>query len=154
FNLLLYDANNLATPVAQSTSTTENTQNIFFKGLQSRHNYILKVVPQSGQGNFTWDYGLAWQLLPADNIIQSNNHGAYTLLYGDDNGDRKVDTVDVNQLIANFGKTGTIWDDGDFNQDGRVDTRDFNFLAVNFGFAGAALPPTSVAASVSQPMNL
>ena len=154
FNLLLYDASNLATPFAQSSSTTENTQNIYFKGLQSRHNYILKVVPKSGQGNFTWDYGLAWQLLPDDQIIRTNNHGAYTLLYGDDNGDHHVDTLDVNQLVAHFGSTGTIWDDGDFNQGGRIDTRDFNFLALNFGFVGAALPPTSVAGSLSGPTNL
>src|SRR5207248_363586 len=45
FKLLLFDQNDLVHPVAQSTSTTENTQNIFFGALQSRHDYVLNVVP-------------------------------------------------------------------------------------------------------------
>jgi hypothetical protein len=140
FKLMLFDQNNLATPIAQSASTTENTQNLYVKGLQSRHKYLLKVVPQSGQGNFTWDYGLAWRLTPADKIIDSDNHGLYTLLRGDSTGDGKVDTLDVNTMVSKFGLQSPIWDDGDFNEDGHVDSRDFNSLASNFGATSAALP--------------
>ena len=45
----------------------------------------------------------------------------------------RLNSVDFNILVANFGALGVIWDRGDFNYNGGVDTTDFNLLAANFG---------------------
>ncbi|MCX5648134.1 MAG: PEP-CTERM sorting domain-containing protein, partial [Planctomycetota bacterium] len=44
-------------------STLDNTENIWFNLLDG-HSYRLDVVRGSGQGNFLWDYGLGWQMVP------------------------------------------------------------------------------------------
>ena len=49
-----------------------------------------------------------------------------------------VDTVDFNNLAANFSSTTAVWGQGDFNYDGAVDTVDFNLLAANFSQTLAA----------------
>lgn len=64
-NLLLVDVTNnqvLNSIGASSTSTNENTENIFFSGLVAGNQYELRVEPASGQSAFDWDYGLAWRV--------------------------------------------------------------------------------------------
>jgi hypothetical protein len=65
--------------------------------------------------------------------------------YGDANLSGDVDTVDFNNLAANFSKTSRIWDQGDFVFGFDVDTVDFNLLAANFGNTG--LGPAAASAS-------
>ena len=49
----------------------------------------------------------------------------------DTNTDGKVDVLDFNTLMTNWGKTGTGVS-GDINSDGKVDILDFNFLMANW----------------------
>ncbi len=65
--------------VADSTSVTENTENIR-AFLKAGTPYAMQVSRGSGQGSFLWDYGLAWR----------------TRVSGDVNGD---DTIDVKDLV-------------------------------------------------------
>jgi len=62
-DLLLYDLTAGDLLVASSTSTLDNTENIW-KKLVDGHSYRLDVVRGSGQGDFLWDYGLAWRVVP------------------------------------------------------------------------------------------
>jgi len=89
---------------------------------------------------------------------QSINGPAVLIRYtaaGDSNLDGSVDTVDFNNLAANFAGGNKIWSQGDYNYDTSVDSVDFNLLASNFGFTvpgdagslGALVPePASAAA--------
>lgn len=70
-DLLLYDITDPQSPVlhAQSTSTTENTENLALLGMDPLqpvlvpgHEYRLVVQPKPGQDPFMWDYALAWQI--------------------------------------------------------------------------------------------
>jgi len=47
--------------LASSTSTEHNTETVYYEGLALSHTYELRVVPKDGQGDFVWDYCLAWQ---------------------------------------------------------------------------------------------
>ncbi|MFH1694623.1 MAG: immunoglobulin-like domain-containing protein [Patescibacteria group bacterium] len=50
---------------------------------------------------------------------------------GDVNGDSKVDVLDFNALMIQWGKTGSN-NSADFNNDGVVDILDFNYLMINW----------------------
>jgi hypothetical protein len=60
-DLALYDttANQL---VGQSTSTIDNTENLWYTSLTPNHSYLLQVTTAPGQADFLWDYGLAWNI--------------------------------------------------------------------------------------------
>jgi len=49
----------------------------------------------------------------------------------DSNKDNKIDVLDFNSLMVNWGKTGT-GNVADFNSDGKVDIFDFNLLMINW----------------------
>jgi hypothetical protein len=51
---------------------------------------------------------------------------------GDASGDGKVDVLDFNSLLIQWGKKGTSMT-ADFNGDGTVDILDFNQLLINWG---------------------
>jgi autotransporter-associated beta strand protein len=82
--------------------------------------------------------------------------------YGDADLSGKVDSVDFNALIGNYGKTsGQIWAGGDFDYNGKVNTLDFNQLAGNFGLeiiapvaSPDALPQASLGSVVPEPTTL
>ena len=76
--------------------------------------------------------------------------------YGDANIDGTVDTIDFNNLAANFGASNKSWLQGDFNYDGTADTIDFNLLASNFGQTLTADSPAEPAdrALVPEPTTL
>lgn len=72
---------------------------------------------------------------------------------GDANLDRKVNTLDFNELAGNFGAgSGVFWTDGDFDYDGDVDSIDFGLLS---GAYGMAMPtPAPLGAVVPEPAML
>lgn len=57
FDLQLYQVGNL-TPIASSTSTGNNTENIFWSGLDPHLTYQFKISRTDSLG--AWDYGFAW----------------------------------------------------------------------------------------------
>ena len=82
-DLFLYDVSDSGNWVLlqQSASTIDNTENIRAL-LSSSTDYALRVKPASGQGNFNWDYAVAWR-----------SH-----VPGDVNGDSRVDVADLLQM--------------------------------------------------------
>ena len=59
--------------VASSTSTIDNTENIWFD-LASNNVYQLKVIPGAGQAAFEWDYALAWQIVvPGVTVVETDS---------------------------------------------------------------------------------
>ena len=58
------------------------------------------------------------------------------ILYGDFNGDDRVDSVDVDYLKDAFGSTEESPFYTDFNHDGITDVADFSMMALNYGEVG------------------
>ena len=56
-----------------------------------------------------------------------------SLINGDVNNDNRVDSDDFDQIVANFGASGT-W--ADLDGSGSVDSDDFDILVLNFGGEG------------------
>ncbi len=46
--------------MAYAASLVDNTENIWWNNLLPNHAYLLQVMAQ--QGDFLWDYGLAWNI--------------------------------------------------------------------------------------------
>ena len=61
-DLYLYDMTTGGEKVIESTSSLDNTENIYI-ALQRDHDYLLQVTTGEGQDSFEWDYALAWQIL-------------------------------------------------------------------------------------------
>lgn len=61
-DLQLIDVTDGNAIVASSTSTIDNTENIWFD-LKSNNEYQLKVIRGANQAPFEWDYALAWQIV-------------------------------------------------------------------------------------------
>jgi len=78
-DLLLYDVTAGDMLVASSTSTLDNTENIW-KKLMDGHSYRLDVVRGTGQGDFLWDYGLAWRIVPEPATLAILGFGGVALL--------------------------------------------------------------------------
>ena len=57
--LYLYDTTS-ALELAYANSTVDNTENIWWNNLVPNHAYLLQVTAE--QGDFLWDYGLAWNI--------------------------------------------------------------------------------------------
>ena len=62
-DLYLYELNSGQLLLKASTSTIDNTENIRVSLLPNR-DYLLQVVPKSGQASFDWDYAFAWLQVP------------------------------------------------------------------------------------------
>lgn len=72
-DLQLIDVTDGGTVVASSTSTIDNTENIWFD-LKSNNAYQLKVIPGVGQAAFEWDYALAWQIVvPGVTVVETDS---------------------------------------------------------------------------------
>jgi len=126
-DLLLYDVTGGDLLAASSASTLDNTETIW-QQLVYGHSYRLDVVRGIGQGDFLWDYGLAWRIVSEPPLA------------GDANLDHTVNLDDFGILRANFG-TGDTWLKADFNGDGTVNLDDFAILRNNYG-AHAPEPAT------------
>ena len=66
-----------------------------------------------------------------DDTVNNKVIVAYTL-YGDANLDGTVNGADLNIVLANYNKTGSIWYQGDFNYDGTVNGADLNIVLANY----------------------
>jgi len=98
-DLALYDVTDSQTLLISSTSTIDNTENIWL-ALSAGRSYLLQVTPKAGQGNFLWDYALAWQLaadLDGDGIsdVQDNCPGNANANQADLDGDGLGDVCDA-----------------------------------------------------------
>ena len=70
-DLQLIDVDAGSTVSTSSTSSIDNTENIWFD-LSVNTNYQLKVIKGSGQADFDWDYALAWQIeVPGITVVES-----------------------------------------------------------------------------------
>ncbi|MBI1367308.1 MAG: hypothetical protein GC162_01500 [Planctomycetes bacterium] len=111
-DLAVYDLTNLNTPIVFSASDLDNTQNIQTR-LANNHTYQLRVTADTSGGNFNWDYGLAWRLVPD---------------YGDFDHDGDIDAADVDLMGKKLGTTSKAFD---LNNDGLVNSSDFDFMISN-----------------------
>ncbi|MEP0765137.1 MAG: hypothetical protein HRF45_01155 [Fimbriimonadia bacterium] len=106
-----------------------------------------KSLTLDGSGNFSVDLGVApgtydlrfgapnylWKRL--SNVSLSggtNNVGTVNLICGDGNANNQIELGDLNQVLINFGGTGS----GDYDGSGSVGLADLNIVLVNFGKAG------------------
>ncbi len=124
-DLVLYDADDLSTPIASSVSTLDNVEHLYLTAAERTH-YVLGVRMTGGTPADLEDYALAWHTLHDEDAILRTGDAD---LDGDvDYGENPItqpgsDGVsDLNRLIANAGTTsGAEWTDGDFDSDGDVD---------------------------------
>jgi hypothetical protein len=63
-NLYLYDVTDPESPrlIASSMESATNTENLWV-ALENDRNYKIEVLPGNGQGDFIWDYALAWRII-------------------------------------------------------------------------------------------
>ncbi len=113
-NLSLYDVTNIATLVASSSSTNENTENLW-AALNSNSEYLLKVETATNQVAFDWDYAIAWRR------ESDADHDGIA-----DSSDNCVLVVNADQRDTNSDGFGNLCD-ADFNNDGFVN---FAVLAI------------------------
>jgi hypothetical protein len=111
-DLFLYDVTNSTAMLAASTSSNENTENLWL-ALGAGRNYLLQVIPKPVQGAFAWDYALAWQIVAdadgdgvadvQDNCLQNSNanqldtdsDGMGNACDADDDNDGLADTLEI-----------------------------------------------------------
>ncbi len=140
-DLYLYDVTGSQTLLVDSTSLINNSENIW-TSLSANRNYLLKVIPKTGQSSFDWDYALAWQLL-----TDTDGDGIENNIDDDDDNDGLTDTAELtigtNPLVTDTDNDGfsdfdevsagsdpidassmPVTADGDLNSDGTVDVRD------------------------------
>ncbi|MEQ1800598.1 MAG: dockerin type I domain-containing protein [Gammaproteobacteria bacterium] len=137
-NIALIDLANGSAVVASSSSASENTENIWFV-VPANAQYALRVTRT---GNFTHDFGLAWQLMQ-----DTDGDGAYD---GQDNcltahnGPMATDSGGNVQLDADgdgFGNTC----DADLNNSGMVTSADYALLRSVLGLDATAGPLAAAA---------
>jgi len=126
-DLLLYDVTAGDLLAASSASTLDNTETIW-QQLVYGHSYRLDVVRGSEQGDFLWDYGLAWRIVSEPPVA------------GDANLDRTTGFLDYVVVSNNYGM-GSTWIEGDVNGDGVVNFLDYVVISNNYG-AHAPEPAT------------
>ncbi|MEP0765136.1 MAG: hypothetical protein HRF45_01150 [Fimbriimonadia bacterium] len=89
-----------------------------------------------GPGNYDLRFGAPnylWKRL--GNVVLSggsNNVGTVNLICGDGNANNQIELGDLNQVLINFGGTGS----GDYDGSGSVGLADLNIVLVNFGKTG------------------
>ncbi len=134
-NLDLYIYNvTTGAPITASTSLVDNVEQLFLPNLNPGQ-YDLEVVKNGGgPGNPNWvsdseTYALAWM----------------TNIPGDANLDGKIDSQDLNTVVAHWQTTGQTWTTGDFDGDGKVDIQDLNDVTSNWqAGANSFLPYASL----------
>jgi hypothetical protein len=72
---------------------------------------------------------------------------------GDTNGDERVNDLDYNNLVTQFGGAPGL-QSADFNTDGLVDLNDFVAMRQNFGFGESSQAPGAFATPAPEPATL
>lgn len=111
-----------------------NTSTLTFSGILPDGNYTARAIATGirNGGN---------QPMAADYVFP------FFFLGGDANRDRKVNTLDFNVYVANYGLTGKNFSQANFSYDapGKIDSLDFNIFVAQYGKTvpnpGAALGP-------------
>jgi len=67
------------------------------------------------------------------NALDEDHVLDFFFLGGDANHDARVNLIDFNRLIGNFGQSPRDFTQGDFNYDGIVNLLDFDLLTARFG---------------------
>jgi hypothetical protein len=132
--------------LVESASAIDNTENIWIQ-LDAGRDYLLEVVPKTGQSSFEWDYALAWQLTV---LIDTDSDGTPDIfdtdddsdglpdvdeatygtdpLHADTDGDEFDDAIEVtygsDPLLASDTPAGNYVNNGDINDDGTVNVVD------------------------------
>jgi hypothetical protein len=88
-DLYLYDITDNTVLTVDSTSTNENTENIWVM-LNAGRNYLLQVKTKSGQSAFVWDYALSWQI-----VTDTDGDGIADTQDNDDDNDGLADTLEI-----------------------------------------------------------
>ncbi len=91
-DLNLYDVSDGQLLLQASTSDIDNSENIW-TSLSPNRDYLLQVIPKSGQASFDWDYALAWLQIP------------------DIDADLVPDTLDNCAAVSNSGQADLDADD-------------------------------------------
>ncbi len=76
--LYLYDLSDLNHPLASAVGEADNTENLWLS-LHANHNYLLQVSALTA-GNFLWDYGLAWEIVPLPGTVYLLGAGVLVLV--------------------------------------------------------------------------
>ncbi|MCW9014344.1 MAG: thrombospondin type 3 repeat-containing protein [Gammaproteobacteria bacterium] len=97
-DLMLYDITGSQTLLISSTSSVDNTENIW-TSLPAGRDYLLQVLPKTGQSDFLWDYALAWHIasdIDGDVIsdVQDNCPSIFNANQADLDGDAIGDVCD------------------------------------------------------------
>jgi hypothetical protein len=99
-----------------------NETAVFTNGASTQLN--LTIPASSGSGSTGGGGGIITPSTPASPLSAAAQKV-------DANKDGKIDVLDFNALMVNWGKTGT-GNTADFNSDGKVDIIDFNMLMINW----------------------
>ena len=113
-DLFLYDVTNGTELLIDSTSSNENTENLWL-ALNAGRNYLLQVKTKSGQSAFVWDYALSWQI-----VTDTDGDGIADTQDNDDDNDGLADTLEI--LIG----TDPLLD-ADADGDGLSDFQEINW---------------------------
>jgi len=91
-DLNLYDVSGGTVLLESSLSAIDNTETIWAT-LPAGRDYLLQVVPKSGQGTFDWDYALAWRRV--DLIVDTDGDGIPDNEDTDDDNDGLPDVWEI-----------------------------------------------------------
>ncbi|MFH1984392.1 MAG: hypothetical protein ABIL58_21325 [Pseudomonadota bacterium] len=135
FNLSLDDVTDPENPIplAVSDSSNENTENLWI-ALPAGRQYRISVSAAPGQGEFQWDYALAWQVI-ADGDRDTMPDG-WELTHGlnpDDPADAVLDPDQDDLANAQEFITGTDPNEADSDSDGVLDGAEKTFWVDHFG---------------------
>ena len=92
---------------------------------QAGHDYQLYSTTASAS------IGLGW-------VDNTTTHQVTIMpaVYGDANLDGVVNVADLNEVLANYNRSGMSWSQGDFNYDGTVNFADLNKVLTNYNRTG------------------
>lgn len=110
-DLFLYDVTGAQSVLISSTSSIDNTENIW-TSLSAGRDYLLQVVPKAGQSDFEWDYALAWQI-----ATDTDGDGV------SDTQDNCTDTSNADQVDMDSDTIGDVCD-SDIDGDGMPNSID------------------------------
>jgi len=131
-DLSLINLGNGNAVVTSSASTNENTENLWVV-IPANAQYALRVTKTGA--NFSWDYGLAWQLLQ-----DTDSDGAY------DGQDNCINIANFEQVDSDNDGYGNICD-GDLDNNGFTNAFDTPLFRAQIG--QPSVPPTYNAADLN-----